>query len=235
MKSLKKARFVTAVMVAAVSLIAANAFAQDHQFRLGVTAGLESSKLSSSGSEWGMTIRADTDSKAGFKFGIVGEYSFNENFAVAPELVFTQRGGKRERSSSGGDWQGNSYSYKSSININYLQIPINAKFSYPINEDFKMFGFAGPYFAFALSGKTTNEMNWTDDYGERRSEKTENDLMDEIKRLDFGLNFGAGAEYKNIFVRVQYDLGGNIVKDAKGDENASNRNFGVSVGYMFNF
>jgi len=191
------------------------------------------------------------DPKAGFKLGVIGEYSFNEYFALTPGVVFKQRGAKGELSLSDG-WS--SYAVKSSTNINYLQIPINAKVSVPINRDFKVFGVAGPYVAFGLSGKETDELKsngvnvgkitfdlfsgdvssgnlFLDDVLEDYSKYSK------LKRSDFGLTFGGGMEYKKIFVSIQYDLGlSNLYKapEINGVLKTSNRNLGISVGYMFN-
>ena len=147
-------------MVVVVSLMGASAFAQDEKFRLGVVGGLEISK---SNGEIEFSYKADDRtlsgteketlsdrSKLGFKMGVIGEYNLNESLALTSGLVFTQRGGKKEEKESEGSY---STTEKATLGINYLQIPINVKLYHPINDDMKVFGFAGHYIAFGLSGK----------------------------------------------------------------------------------
>ena len=120
-------------------------------------------------------------------------------------LVFTQRGSKKEenRKEEDGESQIVNYTSKETLILNYLQIPINAKFYHPINDDIKVFGFAGPYIAFGLSGKHKIENTWTGaGYDEFR--KVERNVFsdeyydkngmsrDVLNRSDFGLNFGGG-------------------------------------------
>jgi len=219
-------------MVAVVSLITTSAFAQN-PFRLGVTAGLEFSNMLAKYD--GETLSDDLKSKTGFKFGVLGEYSFSEYFALEPGLLFTQRGFKIDESASEG---GYTLSLKSTLNINYLSIPLNLKFSYPVNEDFKVFAFTGPYVGFALSGKISAEGKVTGPGVNESAKESETINIgsgdEEIRMLDLGWNFGAGVEYKGIFLRAQYNLG--LANTSNPDkETTKNRNFGISVGYMFNF
>ncbi len=216
-------------------MITSSAVAQE--FRIGATAGLELSNMLIKDNE--ETYSDILKSKAGLKIGVIGEYSFNDYFALASELAFVQRGTKAKESQKEENW---SFSGKNKININYLQIPINAKLSYPINDNFSIFGFAGPYVAFALSGKISAEYTETY-YGETESDKISekikfgsNEGEDYLKRFDFGLNFGVGTEYKGCFLKAQYDLGlSNISVYSEEGAKIKNRNFGISIGYMFGF
>ena len=289
MSIVKNFRFVVLAMVAVVFLMTSSAVASDSQFRLGVVGSLGMSKLHrkadprSPTDERGQIEIKDFDSKTGFSFGVIGEYPTNEYFAIATGLVFAQRGGKLEKSEHGDGYE---RKLKINQNINYLQIPMNAKFSYPINDDLKVFGFTGPYLAFALTGKMTVDYkgqafvsdsiemtidsfsgdvsgNYHSSYGENNYSgnysgnvsgdvfQTENNggrwiaditrytsvpeancLL--LKRADFGLSFGGGVEYKKFFVSIQSDLGLINISKAKGvNYKMSNRNFGISVGYMF--
>jgi len=226
-------------MFATVAM-ATSAFAQE--FRVGATAGMEFSKISFL--EDGV-YEDNSDvmkSKAGIKIGVIGECSFNDYIALAPELAFVQRGYKWESGDSD-EWT------KLKININYLQIPINVKGIYPISDDFKIFGFTGYYVGFALSGKrswkhqykgekeTDSEKLKFGSKGSNENASSDEDYFgDDYKRLDFGLNFGVGAEFKGFFLKTQYNLGlKNLIPVPEIGERETNRNFGISVGYMFSF
>lgn len=223
-------------LIFAVVTMTASVFAQE--FRLAPTIGLEFSNMLKEDDKVIYSDELDYKSKPGLKIGVAGEYSFNDFFALAPELVFVQRGYKYEYFD---EYDGESYSETEKVNINYLQIPINAKVSYPISDDFKIFGFVGPYFGFALSGKNSKEYTYSDDeYNETEKEsgklKFGSGGKDDFKAFDFGLNLGAGAEFKGFFLKAQYNLGlANLATNTANGTKTANRNFGVSIGYMFSF
>lgn len=194
------------------------------EFRLGLTAGVNFSNLKNEDYDFSV--------KAGLKIGAIAEYAFNDYFALSPELVFTQRGCKKEEVNSFAGMQSIS---EIKWNINYIQLPINAIVRYSINDNLKIMGFAGPYFAYALSGKKTEKGN-----AQGNGISTSIDSEEEIKfgsgekewnPLDIGLTIGAGVEFFSFFFRFQYELGLNNLADKY--TTVKNTNFGLSIGYLF--
>jgi len=204
------------LIFAATTMAASVSFAQE--FRLGVTAGLELSNMLDKDNT--MSYSAGYyESKPGLKLGVVGEIAFNDYFALVPEVAFAQRGYKETY--EGVKWK---------ETINYLQTPFNVKLSYPISDDFKIFAFAGPYAALALWGRIKADNEIFDMMFGADEE------YDDYKRFDFGLNFGAGAEFKGFFLQAQYNLGlANISPYTGEGTKIANRNIGISLGYMFSF
>jgi len=189
------------------------------KFRLGGMAGLNISNF------WGNYGAGTVEKKStvGMRLGVVGEYRFNDWIAISPELVFTQKGMKM-KASYGKMW------YKSITRPCYLQIPINAVGRYVFKNDITVFGIVGPYFGFGLGGNLV----YKDSEGEKEKEKIFSHDNAGLKRFDFGLTFGAGAEWKNIFLRFHYELGlVNINKYDEGSSSMRNSTFSISAGYYF--
>lgn len=110
----------------------------------------------------------------------------------------------------------------------YLEIPVHLGYKYEANEDFSVFGNAGPYMAIGLFGKMDGEVASV-------ASGSVNIFGDDVfKRFDFGLGLKAGIEIKKtVQVVLGYDLGLiDVVKDNDG-EGVQNRNFSISLAYLF--
>lgn len=124
---------------------------------------------------------------------------------------------------------------KETIRNHYLDIPINLKYSLPIPM-LDLHLTAGPYFSYALSGKSFKEA--VSDVADLASDgDTEN--------FDIGLNFGIGAKFSMIGVRAQYGLGltdvyklpkefiQNAIPGKDVESSAKNRVISVMLTYYF--
>ena len=152
----------------------------------------------------------DNSMKVGFQIGGLVEIGVSEKFSVQPELVFSTQGAKFEESFGG-------VSYDYDLNLNYLNIPVMAK--YYVAEGFSLE--AGPQIGFLMSAKA-------------KADGGDEDVKDSFNSTDFGLNFGAGYNVtENINLGLRYSLGlSNIVKeDGAGD--VKNSNIAFAVAYKF--
>ena len=191
--------------------------------RIGVTAGLNVSNMTTKSDGQSET----NDFKAGFQVGVVADFAITENFSIIPELLFSQRGAKHEVKGDANNYE------KSSMTLNYLQLPINAAYKFDVGMGSKLFIFAGPYLGYGLSGKT----KWEDVFEGKKETGSENvkfgSKENDVKPFDFGVNAGVGYQYEKIFFKLQYNLGLANLSNASGSS-AKNTNIGVSVGYFFN-
>lgn len=147
--------------------------------KFGIVSGMNSSKYSTS----------LFSSKIGFHAGAKTEFGLSKGLYVDAGVLLSLKGGKV-------DW-GDFGSYKS--NPYYLEIPVRFGYKYSVNEDIKIFGKLGPYFALGLFGKEINT------YGPGDTEKY--DLFsgeDAIKRIDLGAGLNIGIEIKEKF---QFSIG----------------------------
>ena len=174
------------------------------QIKFGAKAGVNLAKVA--GKNEGE--KESFDSKVGMHIGGVVEIPVSEKFSVMPELNFDQWGGQLEE---GG--------VKMSMNLNYINLPILAKYNVG------GFGiYAGPQIGFLMSAKA--KVGDVDDDGE---------LKDQLKGTDFGAVFG--AEYNlayGIFLSARYNLGLTRVNDeATDDDYFKNSAITFGVGIKF--
>ena len=177
-----------------------------------------------------------SDSKAliGFHLGGFAEIKINDKFSVQPELLFSTQGEKFEYSESDVDF--GSYSEEGKTKLNYLNVPVLAK--YYVAEKFAIL--AGPQIGILMSAKEDISITETFD-GETDSFSESIDAKDFYKSLALSFNIGASYSFTDkIFVDARYNLGlSSIAKDFT-DEFGDSSSFKIknnviqfSVGYKF--
>ncbi len=172
----------------------------------------------------------DLKSKASLKFGAAVNIPIVGGLYVQPGLFYV---GKGVRISEEETLNGMTAKFKALINVNYLELPVNLMYKYKIGKAGSVFASAGPYLGYALSAKvkTTTTIGAPFNLEESQTEKLQIGNDDDIKPLDFGLNFGLGYQSPwGVFLRVQYGLGlSNINTD--DDDYLKNRGIGITLGY----
>lgn len=188
------------------------------------------------GVRFGMTAASlsgdlDASSKVGMTLaGVVGlRPSDNTPVFIESGLYYTERGGKNgtydvvKRAPAGSVTR---------VGYNILEIPLTIKYGLKVSDQIAVLPFFGPYFSYAISGKTKQTVN-----GETQSESV--GTFDEKKachgglnRASMGLKLGVGAEYNKIYVELGYQFGiTNIAKEENfsGRSNAFFANIGVNL------
>lgn len=172
--------------------------------------------------------------KVGFQVGGMLHAQFNDYFAIRPELLFNNIGSKFESKNA-----------SSTININYLSLPINFVGQYPISDKFKIQGFAGPYAALGLGGTFKTKSPSGDLEGTIKMKKDPLTNSDDfyLNSLDFGFNFGLGFQFSSFVFTANYGLGltnllphykDSYYEDQRGEHGKIyNRNFTFGVAYLF--
>lgn len=220
--------------IAALVAFVFAAFAAQSQISVGAKAGLNLASQSYSGID-SLTSGVDFKSLPLYSFGAVLEVGLTENFAIQAEANYMQKGGRSEFS---GDILGITFSTKSDIRVNYLDIPVLAKYSFG-GESAKGYLLAGPNFSYAFSGKTKIES--TTPVGSDSSEEDLNFDDAAYNRTDLGLNLGIGAQFglsdnMRLFADARYNLGLtnlNTDEDTKDDLKVKNRGIGINVGVLY--
>lgn len=190
-------------------MVAGNSFAQGgdsgSKVKFGVKAGVNIASMTFSVEGIDVSPKSITS----FHIGGLVDYSITEKVSLQPGVMLT---GKGFKSGSGSD--------DGSLNLMYLEVPVNAV--YKINGLY--FG-AGPYAAFGLSGKAKD--------GDDEEDIKFGSNEDEIKGTDFGVNFLAGYQLKNgINFGAGYGLGLSNIFNEDGYK-TRNKVFSVSVGFSF--
>lgn len=138
----------------------------------------------------------------GIQIGGVVKIGITESFSIRPELLFNQKGNVIKIENFG----------TSTTRLNYLEIPINLAYSFPIGEN-KLDLFAGPYAAFGLGGKNkfVSDMDGLEDQTNTlKAAKNPNETDDEdgyYNPLELGLNLGAGFQVSKLYFSASYSLG----------------------------
>ena len=127
--------------------------------------------------------------------GVIGfQLSSSTPLYLETGLSYTEKGGK-------GDVEGNKFTYS----LNYLELPIVAKYKYvfeDIDDRFSIQPFVGGYLAMGIEGKVR-------DFGKTKEDrKTYSSFSDDFfQRFDGGLRFGCGVEYSMMYLEQAYDFG----------------------------
>lgn len=165
-----------------------------------------------------------TDDGTGYKLGFGGGlraiYNFTPMFGIQPEILFTQRGAEVEIDTQ-------ALSVESSTTLNYVQVPILARFNVPAGGDMitpKIV--AGPTVGYFLSG--------TAEVGENEADIE----SDDVNSIDIGAAAGVGADFGvgpgSLSVDLRYFRGFTSVDDNDQDaDDAVNTGFTFMLGYNY--
>jgi opacity protein-like surface antigen len=207
------------------AILLATVFVNAQEIKFGAKLGLNASNFSGD--------VTDSKSLIGPQIGGFAEIAISDKFAIQPELLFSMQGAKSEFSDSDFDY---SYSEKSKTKLNYLNIPVSAK--YNLSEKFSVL--AGPQFGILMSAKEDFDVSETisgvtDSYSESV------DAKDFYKTLALSLNLGATYSItENIFVDARYNLGLSSITKSFTDEfgdsysaDIKNNVIQFTVGYKF--
>ena len=198
-----------------LALISVQTFAQ----KIGVQGGINLATMLAKDDE--STYSDEFDMNLGFNAGITFEIGFNDLLSLEAGVM---------ADSKGFDWDTDflGIPVKTEFNLLYLDVPVLIKVG-PSFGPVKVFGAAGPYVGFGISGKikaeaqgtsTTEDVNWGD------SEDSD------LKSLDYGAKFGAGVEVKGFTLGAYYSLGlANVEPVSEGGSKSQHRVLSFSVGY----
>ena len=202
------------------------------QLKLGISAGYDMAQFAGSGTNSDFYNMSAID---GFHVGLIGEQSLKKNFFLSEELQFAHKGGIVNRTQM--STSGKSYT----MTLNYIQLPILAKYKYALSKTSKLIIGAGLYAAVGLSGKQNGTETAKDVYGTPVVSDF-NDKVDftfnstnpndnVIKPLDWGYVFNLGIEWKKFQFTLNYmNSFGNIHPNSNAK--FTNETYGVAVAYL---
>lgn len=200
------------------------ALASNAQTTFGLRAGVNFQNIN--GKEYD---GSDTENKlkTGFNIGVNAEVPVAPDFYLQPGVLFTTKGAKSKDDDD------------VKVNLSYIEVPINFVYKPTLGTGKLILGI-GPYVAFAVGGKYTDEDAKDYDVKFKNEIKLTEWASDYyVKRLDVGGNLLAGYEFSNKFsFQLNAQLGMvNInpeITDFAADKTKwKNTGFGVSLGYRF--
>lgn len=119
---------------------------------------------------------------------------------------------------------GNSAEWK--LRANYLELPVHIGYALPLNNDVRVIGTVGPYFAVGLWGNSSIGEDSNDDV------KVFSDNF--YQRFDCGWGLTIGAElHSHLRISAGFEMSVLNPMKNKMDFNPSDRNVSLSVTYLF--
>ena len=152
----------------------------------------------------------DTGTKSGLTLAAVLGARVSTTVPVFLEtgLGFTQRGGEEKGTT---------------LNLNYLELPILIKYGIHAGSGVYVMPLFGPYFSYAISGRIKNPdldldiSAFRDDY---------------YKHADMGFKLGCGGEWNNLYLELAYKFGVANIAD-KNLESVHGHAFTLEFGVNF--
>lgn len=169
-------------------------------------------------SNWTTFTGTENSFRYGYQFGVVGELGFTNRFSVDGELTFISKG--HRQTFDGG---------QTKYNVNYLGIPLLAKYSFKILGMSKVYAKGGTFANVRTGGTFSSEL----ETGETFEETLDPDGW---RRVDWGLSIGAGAEFDSEYgvwgIDIRYDQSFFDVHKSDPEKNR-NRALALSVTYKY--
>jgi len=167
----------------------------------------------------------------GVQFGALYEIRISNKFSIQPEVNFRPKGFKFTGTE---EIDGFDFKVKTKFVVNYLDVPILAKYNFGDPKEILIYITAGPSFAYAMNAHQVARLTGL---GQTNKERQAADL-DELAynryeaSVSLGTGFEAPMDYGSLFFDARYLLGLTNLNKEGGRENANyNRGFGFTMGY----
>ncbi len=161
-------------------------------------------------------LSASPSSLTGYHAGVEGDFNLTQNLYFDTGLIYILKG-------FSGNFDPEHENTKVNETINYLEIPLNLAYKFPVNEKSKFFIQAGPYIGFGLSIKeTVGGIKKNGSFKEAG-----------LKNFDLGVGFGGGMEFGRFVALINYEVGLANINDTQemGNVAMKNKVFQISLAY----
>jgi hypothetical protein len=225
----------------------------DSKFTLGVFGGLNVPKLTDNSNN---EISSGYSSRLGPAFGFTSSYSLCSNFALRVDALYSSEGGKRngmqavDATNFNPSVPAGTYFYANFDNesiLNYIEIPVMAKYHVSICKSSKFYIDFGPYYGYLLNAKQKTSGSsaiYEDGAGTvsvvpvAQSFDAKTNVTSSIKRNNFGITGGVGFTHGfgvgELFLDVRGAYGLTNVQKYSEDGNSHNGYVLIALGYSIN-
>ncbi len=261
--------FIRSLLVTGLLFPVSRLQARPNDLFIGIKGGISipSLRAGESQNEWNKNY----ESRVGPYFGAFAEFPVSRYFSLQPEINYAAQGGKRRgiqpmtipaqylpvfQQAFGTDKDYLFATLNNVSRINYLQIPLMLKFSYPLalQGRLKVFAQAGPYIGYLIAAKQIVKSNNLRVYFDAEGNKeipqnlvaqffgtsidTAIAARNDLHKFNTGIQGGAGVSYETGRSRFFLEGGGNygLLSIQKGEEHGKN-NIGAATilaGYAYN-
>jgi hypothetical protein len=171
----------------------------------------------------------------GFHIGLITELPLYKPVSIETGLFLTTKGYIESYSTGTVD----PVEIKTNANFIYLDIPVMAKASFKMGGA-KIYGVIGPYLGSGLGGEIkktstliSNGQSSTNSYDIKWGPEKG---KDNFKRVDLGLNAGAGIDFRAVQLSILYGIGlRNLSENSANAYKVNNRVLGFSLAYKFTY
>lgn len=251
----------SSLLVLVVAILFSNV-SEAQNFSLGVRSGLSIPNLTAGGSE-SNPLNTGYKSRVGPDEAIAGEYHLSSLFSLEAMLEYSSQGGKKTGMQAfptpsamaamfpPGEVPTYLYAnFKSEAKLNYLLVPLLAKFGWKLNNHspVKVYFDAGPFAGFLLSAHQVtsgSSMIYLDQQGTEPASQSpqsfdaNNDIKDQLNTINFGVSGNVGFAYNFVKSDIYIEGGGNygFLNIQKGTANGKNNTGAgtVALGYAYTF
>lgn len=190
------------------------------QSRIAILGGIHQSTVLES-NNGGNVANTGYKPRTGAHFGFVADLPFHpgSSFSFQPGVIFYNKGRKFQLSkdsalvymnSSGGDSVvATPYFEDRRTFLNYIDIPLNLVYRFPIGKNAKLMIGAGPYLSFFYNGTDNSErvLAGVSNESEEIKDLPVGDKPGSYQVLNYGVNGLAGIEFKRVFITANYSRG----------------------------
>ena len=227
------------------------------KFELGVFGGLNTPRLTGGG---GNPLSEGWSSRSGEAFGLTLNWNTGAFFGWRADVLYSSEGGQRsgmqalDGSSFNPQVPIGTYFYANYNNesiLNYLEVPVMAKYTFPVGKSTKFYVDFGPYLGFLLNAKqktSGSSIVYADAGGNMPvsvnpqngqalpvSFDADTNITSDINSVNFGLTGGAGymqgVGFGNIFVDFRGAYGLTTVQRDTKNGKSHTGNLLIAVGY----
>jgi hypothetical protein len=244
-----------ALCLSAAAFIFSQQASAQKNILVGIQGGLSIPNLTSGSSV--NPVASGWSSRLGPDFGIMASFKVKKMFSIQVELNYSSQGGKKD----GPQAVPSSYftttppsgfpeilyaNLNNQTKIGYVQLPVLAKITLPLNKGLSFFVDAGPYAGLMVSAKTVangNTQFYTDQAetnsitgGQSYAIDVNQDIRSDIKHINVGIQGGIGLQQKLYLGYLTLTAGGTygfipIQRDGSNGQNNTGAAT-VRVGYM---
>lgn len=171
-----------------------------------------------------------------FNAGILDRIGIGDQFYFETGLLFDGKGSKARINISEDD------AYTATFDPFYIEVPANLVLRLPFPKKNKLFVDAGPYIAMGIVGQTKSKGNIggvdiqnTTTINFSSASANEDDVAySDLKRFDYGINVGAGLDFRTVLFKVNYGIGLSQLNatqiDAASNDKNKYRTASISLG-----
>jgi hypothetical protein len=160
----------------------------------------------------------------GFHAGPIICFHFTNNLSFETGILYSTKGLLRK-----GYYGPSDPKYSWRLNVSYLEAPAKVKVSIPVKKII-LFGTAGGYFAYGLSGTLLERENISDKTGIWHKVDWDGTGIS-MKRFDCGFDFGIGARLKCTEFGVCYQRGLLNISNSSDNFSGFNKNLEIYLSY----